>query len=70
MQTGWGTWVVQSVKPQTSAQVMISQFEIHIRPCAYSSQRGACFGLYVSLSLPLPHLFSLCLCLSLSQENK
>ena len=50
-----GTWVAQSVKLVTSAQVMISQFETLIGLCADSLESGDCFGFCVSLSLcPTP----------------
>ena len=60
----------QSVKPATSAQVMISGlwFQAPCQAlcfCADSSEPGACFGLCVFLFLPLPrsraHALSLCL---------
>ena len=45
----------------------VHEFEPRVRLCADSSEPGACFGFYVSLSLPLPPLI-LCLSLSLSQK--
>ena len=52
------TWVAQSVKHLTSAQVMISlghEFKPHIGFCANSTEPGACFRFCVSLSLcPFP----------------
>ena len=71
MSRNWGTWVAESVKHPTSAQVEISWvrgFEPHVGLCADSSEPGACFGFHVSLSLcPLP---SRILSLSLSKINK
>ena len=66
---GRGARVAQSVKRPTSAQVTISQFvslETCVRPCADSSEPGACFGFCVSLSLPHPHSCSV----SLFLKNK
>ena len=67
-----GIWVAQSVERMTAAQVMnylrVCEFEPHVRLCADSSGPRACFGFFVSLSLPLPCL--LALCLSLSKINK
>ena len=53
----WGTWVAQSVKHLTLAQVMISQF-LSSSPASGSvlntcPEPGACFGFCVLLSLPL-----------------
>ena len=66
----WGTWVTQSVKHPTSAQVMISRL-VSLSPiglCADSSEPEACFGFSVSLSLhPSP---SHALSMSLSEINK
>ena len=73
-----GAWVAQSVKPLTSAPVMISQL-VSSSPAlgsgltARSSEPGACFDFCVSLSLstpPLPQLCALSLALSLSLKNK
>ena len=66
-----GTWVAQSVKQPTSAQVMIShtvrEFEPRLRLCADSSELGACFGFCISLFLcPSP---AHCLSASLSKIN-
>ena len=65
-----GAWAAQSVKHPTSAQVRISQL-VGSSPAsgsvltAWSLEPGACFGFWVSLSLPLPaHA------LSLSLKNK
>ena len=48
-------WMVQSVKRPTSAQVMMSSPFVGSSPTAgsvlTSSEAGACFGFYVSLSL-------------------
>ena len=65
-----GTWVAQSVKRPTSAQVMISQF-VNSSPVSGSvltahSLEPASDS--VSPSLSDPPLLTLCLCLSLSQE--
>ena len=74
-----GTWVGQSVKGPTSAQVMISLFESSLfsefRPPhrALRSQLRAWSLLrilYVPLSLPLPRSRSLALSLSLSLKSK
>ena len=49
----WGTWVAQSVKRPTLAQVMMSWF-VSSRPALGSmltAQPGACLGFCVSLSL-------------------
>ena len=48
-----GTWVAQSIKHLTSAQVTISvrEFEPCLGLCADSSEPGACFRFCVSLSL-------------------
>ena len=52
----WDTWMAQSVKCLTSAQVTISQF-VSSSPVlcsvliAQSLEPGTCFGFYVSLSL-------------------
>ena len=60
-----GTWVAQSVKHPTSAQVMISRFvgSSPVSGSVLTTQPGACFGFCVSLSLPLPHSCSVSLCL-------
>ena len=63
----WGTWVAQSVKRATLAQVMILHLwvQAHVGLCADSSEPGGCFGFCVSLSLcPYP----VC-ALSLSLKN-
>ena len=60
-----GTCVAQSVKHLTLAQILISRFvslSPHIRLHAGSSEPGACFRYCVSLSVP--PLLTLCLCLS------
>ena len=57
-----GTWVAQSVKRWTLAQVMILWF-MDWSPTS-GSMPGACFQFCVSLSLPLPHSCSVSLCLS------
>ena len=66
-----GSWVAQSVKPLTSAQVMISQF-VGWSPASGSVLTGqsldpALDSMSPSLSLPLPPLR---LSLSLSLESK
>ena len=43
--------MAQFVEHPTLAQVMISQFEPHVRLCADSSEPGPCFGFFVSLSV-------------------
>ena len=61
-----GTWVAQSGKHQTLAQVMISQF-VGLSPMsgsvltAQSLEAALTFSLSLSLSLPLPCLHSFCL---------
>ena len=40
------------------------QFELQVGFCADSSEPGACFRFYVSLSLSAPSALALCLCLS------
>ena len=67
---GRGTWVAQSVKHLTSAQVMMSQFVIS-SPTPGSvltaqSLEPVSDPVSPSLSLPLPHLRSL----SLTLKNK
>ena len=67
-----GTWVAQSVRCLTSAQVTISRVVSSspcIGLCADRPEPGACFGFCVSLSLH-PSLLTLCLSLSLSKINK
>ena len=51
-----GTWVAWSVKPLTSARVMISRLVSLSRTSGsvLTAQSGACFRLCLSLSLPLP----------------
>ena len=66
--------MAQSVKPPTSAPVMISQFTSS-SPASGSvltAQSGTFFRVCVSLSLslPLPHSYSVCLSLFLSKINK
>ena len=66
------TWVAQSVKRPTSAQVMISQF---VGSSPASGSVLAALSLEpasgsVSVSLPLLHLCSLALSLSLSLSQK
>ena len=59
-----GTWVAQSVKRPTLAQVR--GFEPRVGLCADSSEPGAHSGFCLPLSLRLP-----CLCsVSLSLKNK
>ena len=61
-----GAWGTQSVKAQTSAQVMIWQFGSSSPAfCTDSSEPEACFKFYVSISLPLHHFHSV----SLSKVN-
>ena len=67
-----GTWVAQSVKHRTSAQVMISQF-VSSSPASGSvltacSEPGACFGFCVSFSL-CPSLLTLFLSVSQKYIN-
>ena len=67
-----GAWVAQSVKPLTSAQVMISRF------VSLSAESGSVLTAQslepasgsVSPSLSAPPLLMLCLSLSLSKINK
>ena len=66
-------WVAQSVKHLTLGfgsghDLMVHEFEPHIRLCVDSSEPGACFGFCVSLSLcPSPtHSHSV----SVSLKNK
>ena len=65
----WGTWVAQSVRrPHFSSghDLEVSEFEPRIRPCADSSEPGACFRFCISLSLcPSP---ARSLSLSVSQK--
>ena len=66
IEDGGGTWVAQSVEQLTLAQVMISGF-VGSSPAlgsvltAWSSEPGACFRFFVSISLPLSHLCSVSL---------
>ena len=59
-----GTWVAQSVKHPTSAQVMISRLG-GLSPASGSvltaQEPGACFRFCLPLSLPLPCSRSVCL---------
>ena len=55
-----GTWVAQSVKHPTSAQVMVCGFEPHVGLCADGPEPGACFRLCVCVCV------CVCVCLSLS----
>ena len=54
------TWVTQSVEHLTSAQVMISWFMrlSSMLGSVLTAEPGACLGFCVSLSLPLPHSYS------------
>ena len=69
----WDSWVAQSVKHLTSAQVMISWF-VSSSPAsgsvltAQSLEPGPCFGFCVSLSLcpSAAHTLSLSVSVSLS----
>ena len=68
-ETGWGTWMVQSVERPSSAQVMISQF-VSLSPTSGTvltawSLEPASDSVSPSLSAPPP----LGLCLSLSKIN-
>ena len=49
-----GAWVAQSVKPLTSAQVMISCSWVRAPRRALCSEPGGCFGFCLPLSLALP----------------
>ena len=66
----WGTWVAQSVKRLTSAQVMISWFlsSSSTSGSVLTAQRlepvSDSVSLSLSLSLSAPPLFMLCLSLS------
>ena len=66
-----GTWVAQSVKPPTSAQVLISQL-VNSRPVSgLCTEPGACCKFCVSLSLSTPPgPCSHSVFLSLSEVNK
>ena len=72
VKTVWGgPWGAQSVKHPTSAQVMVSRvcgFEPQVGLCA-ESQEPASDSLFLSLSLPLPHLRPPSRALSLSQNK-
>ena len=66
----WSTWVALSVERPTSAQVMISQFT-SLSPTSGSvltAQRLEPASDFVSPSLFVPPLLTLCLSLSLSQK--
>ena len=65
----WSTWVAQSVKCPTLAQVMILQF-VSSSPallCTDSSEPGAYLGFCVSSCLCPSHAHALSLSLSVSQ---
>ena len=68
-----GAWVAQSVKRQTSAQVMISRL-VSLSPTSGSVLTAQsfrfCSSLFLSLSLSLSAPLPLALCLSLSKINK
>ena len=69
------SWVAQSVKRPTMAQVTSSpvcEFEPRGGLCADSSKPGTCFGFCVSLAraLPLPHLLACALSRSLSKISQ
>ena len=71
-QTNRGTWVAQSVKHPTSAQVMISWF-VSLSPASGSvltAQSPEPVSDSVSPSLSAPPSLTLSLCLSLSKINK
>ena len=67
-----GSWVAQTVRRPTLAQVMISQ-SVSSSPASGSvltAQPGACFRFCVSLSLcPSPLMLCLCFCLSLKSKH-
>ena len=68
-----GAWVAQMVKHGTldfssGHDLTVRGFEPCVGLCADGSEPGACFGICVSLSLPLPHSCSVSL--SLSKINK
>ena len=70
----WGTWMAQSVKHPTLAQVMISQF-VSSSPMSGSvltaqSLEPALDSVSPPLSLPLPLARARSLSLSLSLKNK
>ena len=71
VQDGWsiGAWVAQSVECLTSARghdLTVPEFQPRVGLCADSSEPGACFGFYVSLSVCPSPACSLALSLSLS----
>ena len=69
---GRGTWVAQSVKPLTLAQVMIS-WSVSLSPelgSVLTAQSLEPASDTVSPYLSAPPLFTLCLCLSLSLFQK
>ena len=73
MQDLRGAWVAQSVKHQTlefgsGHDLMVHGLEAHIPLCT-DSEEPAWDSLFLSLSLSLLHSFSLCVCLSLSQNK-
>ena len=68
----WGAWVAQSVKPLTLAQVMILRF-VFLSPVSGSvltaqSLEPAPDSVF-PLSLPLPHMLSQALALSLKNKH-
>ena len=65
----WGTWVAQSVKHPTSAQIMISQF-MSLSPMWSSVLIAWSLGPASVLCLPLSLCFFPTCALSLSKINK
>ena len=71
----WGAWVAQSVKlPNLGSghDLAVPEFKPRIGLCAASSEPGACFELWLALSVPSPLALcvSVSVCLSLSKIGK
>ena len=70
-----GAWVAQSVKRlsdfSSGHDLKVPEFEPHIGLCADSSEPGACFGFFVSLSLcPSPLMRVLSVSVSVCLKSK